>query len=148
MSTIQIFTIGFTKKSAERFFTALQQAGVKRLIDVRLNNSSQLAGFAKKDDLAYFLEAICGIEYVHLPELAPTAELLDAYKKRKGDWTVYERAFLELIAERRVEVSIPQALMDRACLLCSEDQPEHCHRRLVAEYLQRKWGNIAIQHLG
>ena len=148
MSTLQIFTIGFTKKSAERFFTELQRAGVKRLIDVRLNNSSQLAGFAKKDDLAYFLQAICGIEYVHLPELAPTAELLDAYKKRKGDWSVYERAFLELITERRIEDTIPQDLMDRACLLCSEDRPEHCHRRLVAEYLQRKWGNIAIQHLG
>ncbi|HEY0736796.1 MAG TPA: DUF488 domain-containing protein [Herpetosiphonaceae bacterium] len=148
MRTIQIFTIGFTKKSAERFFTELQRAGVKRLVDVRLNNSSQLAGFAKKDDLAYFLNAICGIEYVHLPELAPTAELLDAFKKRKGDWNIYQHAFLQLMAERRIEDTIPQELMDRACLLCSEDQPEHCHRRLVAEYLQRKWGNIAIQHLG
>lgn len=148
MSTIQIFTIGFTKKSAERFFTELQRAGVKRLIDVRLNNSSQLAGFAKKDDLAYFLKAICGIEYMHLPELAPTAELLDAFKKRKGDWTVYQHAFLSLMAERRVADTIPHDLMDRACLLCSEDRPDHCHRRLVAEYLQRKWGNIAIQHLG
>lgn len=148
MSTLQIFTIGFTKKSAERFFTTLQRAGVERLIDVRLNNSSQLAGFAKKHDLPYFLRAICDIEYVHLPELAPTAELLDSYKKRKGDWSVYERAFLELMAERRVEDTIPHDLMDRACLLCSEDQPEHCHRRLVAEYLQRTWGNIAIQHLG
>lgn len=148
MSTITIFTIGFTKKTAERFFTELQRAGVKRLIDVRLNNSSQLAGFAKKDDLAYFLRAICGIEYIHLPELAPTAELLDAYKKRKGDWNVYERAFLDLMAERCIEDTIPHDLLDRACLLCSEDQPEHCHRRLVAEYLQRMWGNIAIQHLG
>ncbi|MBV9787487.1 MAG: DUF488 domain-containing protein [Chloroflexi bacterium] len=147
MSIIQIFTIGFTKKPAERFFTELQRAGVKRLIDVRLNNSSQLAGFAKKDDLAYFLRAICGIEYLHLPELAPTAELLDAYKKRKGEWNVYEQAFLELMAERHVEDTIPHDLLDRACLLCSEDQPERCHRRLVAEYLQRTWGNIAIQHL-
>lgn len=148
MSMTQIFTIGFTKKSAERFFTELQRAQVKRLIDVRLNNSSQLAGFAKKDDLAYFLNAICGIEYVHLPTLAPTAALLDAFKKRKGDWNVYQRAFLDLMAERRVEDTIPRELMDRACLLCSEDRPDHCHRRLVAEYLQHKWGNIAIQHLG
>lgn len=148
MSTIQIFTIGFTKKSAERFFTELQRAQVKRLIDVRLNNSSQLAGFAKKNDLAYFLKTICGIEYVHLPELAPTAELLDAYKKRKGDWAVYERAFLKLMEARQVEQTIPQDLMDRACLLCSEDRPERCHRRLVAEYLKRNWGNIDIQHLG
>lgn len=148
MSTIQIFTIGFTKKSAERFFTELQRAQVKRLIDVRLNNSSQLAGFAKKNDLAYFLKTICGIEYVHLPELAPTTELLDAYKKRKGDWAVYERAFLKLMEARQVEQTIPQDLMDRACLLCSEDRPERCHRRLVAEYLKRNWGNIDIQHLG
>lgn len=148
MSTIQIFTIGFTKKSAEQFFTELQRAQVKRLIDVRLNNSSQLAGFAKKNDLAYFLKTICGIEYVHLPELTPTAALLDAYKKRKGDWAVYERAFLELMEARQVEQTIAQDVMDRACLLCSEDRPEHCHRRLVAEYLKRKWSNIDIQHLG
>lgn len=148
MNTIQLFTIGFTKKSAERFFTELQRAGVKRLIDVRLNNSSQLAGFAKKDDLAYFLRAICGIEYIHLPELAPTADLLDAYKKHKGDWAVYEHAFLELIAARCIEDTVSRELIDRGCLLCSEDKPEHCHRRLVAEYLDRKWGNIAIRHLG
>jgi uncharacterized protein (DUF488 family) len=146
--TIQLFTIGFTKKSAERFFGELQRAQVKRLLDVRLNNSSQLAGFAKKNDLAFFVKAICGIEYLHLPELAPTAELLDAYKKQKGDWAVYERAFLNLMAARRVEETLTRDLMDGACLLCSEDRPQHCHRRLVAEYLGQKWGKIAIQHLG
>ena len=88
---IQLFTIGFTKKSAEKLFTQLSRSGVQRLVDVRLNNTSQLAGFAKREDLAYFLKAICGIDYVHVPELAPTAQILDAYKKHKGDWAVYEQ---------------------------------------------------------
>jgi uncharacterized protein (DUF488 family) len=145
--TIQLFTIGFTKKSARHFFGELQRAGVKRLIDIRLNNSSQLAGFAKKDDLAYFVTTICGIEYLHLPQLAPTAELLDAYKKQHRDWAVYERAFLELMVARRVEETLTRELIDGACLLCSEDRPQQCHRRLVAEYLDQSWGSIAIRHL-
>ncbi|MBA3945990.1 MAG: DUF488 domain-containing protein [Herpetosiphonaceae bacterium] len=147
MSVTQIFTIGFTKKSAEKFFTELRCASVKHLIDVRLNNTSQLAGFAKKEDLAYFLKTICGINYVYVPELAPTANILDAYKKQKGDWAVYERHFLDLIAKRRVEETVPKNLFDRGCLLCSEDKPHHCHRRLVAEYLRDKWGNIEVKHL-
>ena len=97
---INLFTIGFTQKSAREFFTALKDAGVKRVVDVRLNNNSQLAGFSKKDDLPYFLKEIGGIEYVHLPELAPTQDILDAYKKRKGDWNVYEEKFLDLMARR------------------------------------------------
>jgi uncharacterized protein (DUF488 family) len=147
METVKLFTIGFTKKSAEKFFTKLSRAGVKRLIDVRLNNTSQLAGFAKKEDLAYFLKTICGIDYVHLPELTPTADILDAYKKHKGDWKVYERKFLDLMAKRRVEESVSQELLDGGCLLCSEDKPHYCHRRLVAEYLNEKWGNVEIKHL-
>ncbi len=147
MQTIQLFTIGFTKKSAERFFTELSNAEVKRLLDVRLNNTSQLAGFAKRDDLAYFLKSICDIEYVHLPELAPTADILDAYKKRNGDWEVYEQKFLDLMAQRRVEETLPRELFAGGCLLCSEDKPHHCHRRLVAEYLNRKWGNLEVRHL-
>ena len=99
---MKLFTIGFTKKSAETFFTRLKDAGVKRLIDVRLNNSSQLAGFAKKEDLRYFTNAICNIDYIHLPELAPTAEILDPYKKaKKGDWELYERQFLDLMRSRK-----------------------------------------------
>ncbi|HEX6291017.1 MAG TPA: DUF488 domain-containing protein [Herpetosiphonaceae bacterium] len=147
MDRIQLFTIGFTKKSAEQFFNGLSRAGVRRLIDVRLNNTSQLAGFAKKEDLAYFLKAICGIDYVHLPELAPTAEILESYKKQKGVWAVYERKFLDLIAQRQIEATLSQDLLDGACLLCSEDKPHHCHRRLVAEYLSQKWGNVEIRHL-
>lgn len=144
---MKLFTIGFTKTSAESFFTRLQKAGVKSLVDVRLNNVSQLAGFAKKNDLRYFLKAICGVEYVHRPELAPTKEILDAYKKKNGDWSVYQREFLELISKRKIENAIPRETLDDACLLCSEDKPHHCHRRLVAEYLRDKWGDVEIHHL-
>jgi uncharacterized protein (DUF488 family) len=143
-----IFTIGFTKKSAETFFTRLQRAGVRRLVDVRLNNVSQLAGFTKKDDLKYFTKAICGIEYVHVPDLAPTADILDSYKKQKnGDWPLYERQFLNLMRSRRVEETMPRDLLDGACLLCSEEKPHYCHRRLVAEYLKEKWEAVEIEHI-
>ena len=145
---MRLMTIGFTKKSAQRFFEMLQTAGVKRVADVRLNNVSQLAGFAKRRDLEYFLDAICGIDYVHLPDLAPTRELLDAFKKHGGDWRSYESEFLDLMARRRVEETVSPTLLDGACLLCSEDKPDHCHRRLVAEYLDRHWGGVDIRHLG
>jgi uncharacterized protein (DUF488 family) len=144
---VKVYTIGFTKTTAESFFTRLANADVKTVIDVRLNNVSQLAGFAKKDDLRYFLKAICQIEYEHRPELAPTQEMLDEYKKRRGAWTTYEVRFLELMAQRKVEETIPCSRLDRACLLCSEAQPHHCHRRLVAEYLKKKWGELEIIHL-
>ena len=142
-----IFTIGFTKRSAESFFEALQRAQVKRLVDVRLNNVSQLAGFTKRDDLRYFVRKICAIEYVHRPDLAPTQEMLAAYKKNKGDWSTYERQFLELMKDRRIEETVPHELMDGACLLCSEDRPHHCHRRLVAEYLSGEWSVVNVEHL-
>lgn len=144
---MKIFTIGFTKTPAESFFTRLQEAGVKKVIDVRLHNDSQLAGFAKKDDLRYFLQALGGIHYAHLPELAPTQELFEAYKKQKGEWSVFEKQFLELMKSRRIEDAFPRDSFAGACLLCSEDKPEHCHRRLVAEYLASKWGEIDIVHL-
>lgn len=144
---MKIFTIGFTKTSAESFFARLQKAGVKRVIDVRLNNSSQLAAFAKKDDLRYFLKAICSIDYVHRPELAPTQDMLDAYKKDGGAWLEYERKFLSLMTARHVEGIIPREIASESCLLCSEHKPHHCHRRLVAEYLQAKWGELEVFHL-
>jgi uncharacterized protein (DUF488 family) len=147
VSSIKLFTIGFTKKSAEAFFTKLQRAGVKRLVDVRLNNNSQLAGFSKRDDLAFFLKAIAGIEYVHLLDLAPTQELLNRYKKADRDWPAYERDFLRLIADRKIDETISPNLLDGSCLLCSEDRPHHCHRRLVAEYLRDRWGAVEIEHL-
>ncbi|MGO9917455.1 MAG: DUF488 family protein [Isosphaeraceae bacterium] len=142
-----VFTIGFTKTTAENFFTRIQKANVRKVLDVRLNNVSQLAGFAKKDDLRYFLKAIGGIDYAHEPKLAPTQEMLDAYKKDGGDWSDYEKRFLALMAERRIEDTVPRAVLDGACLLCSENTPKHCHRRLVVEYLQEKWGGIEVTHL-
>jgi uncharacterized protein (DUF488 family) len=146
--SIVIATIGFTKKSAEKFFTSLQQAGVKRVVDVRLNNISQLAGFTKMEDLRFFLKAIGGIDYVHLPELAPTQEMLDAYKKQKGIWSEYEKRFLDLMSNRHIEDKVPKDIIDGSCLLCSEDKPHHCHRRLVAEYLANHWGDVQTKHLG
>ncbi len=144
---MKLYTIGFTMTTAESFFSRLSKAGVKKVVDVRLNNVSQLAGFAKKKDLQYFLKAICGIGYEHRPELAPTQEMLDAYKKHRGDWAIYEQGFLELMAKRKIEDAIPRSAVDEACLLCSEDRPHHCHRRLVAEYLRMKWGDIDVVHL-
>lgn len=144
---ITIFTIGFTKKTARVFFDSLQRAGVMRVVDIRLNNESQLAGFTKKEDLQYFLKTIAGIEYIHRPDLAPTKEILDGYKKKRLNWADYERRFLDLMKERRAENLISQTDLDKACLLCSEPKAEKCHRRLVAEYLQSKWGNVEIHHL-
>jgi uncharacterized protein (DUF488 family) len=144
---MKIFTIGFTKTSAESFFTRLKEAGVKKVIDVRLHNESQLAGFAKKDDLRYFLDALCGIEYAHLPELAPSQEMFEAYKKHKGKWMDFEKQFIDLMKGRRIEETIPRESFDGACLLCSEDKPDHCHRRLVAEHMKSKWVDVDIIHL-
>ncbi|MGL5881459.1 MAG: DUF488 family protein [Xenococcaceae cyanobacterium] len=144
---INLFTIGFTQKSAEIFFKTIINAGVKRIVDTRLKNVSQLAGFAKRSDLEYFLKKIAGIEYVHLLDLAPTKDILDEYKKNKGDWHVYEENFLQLISQRQIEKIVSPELLESSCLLCSEAKPHHCHRRLVAEYLNNKWGNINISHL-
>jgi uncharacterized protein (DUF488 family) len=144
---MKVFTIGFTKKTAQAFFSKLKQSGATRLVDVRLNNVSQLAGFAKKDDLRYFLDAICQIEYLHIPALAPTEDILDAYKKQKGDWSVYAGRFLTLMHERRIEETVSREIIDNSCLLCSEELPDHCHRRLVAEYLREKWGDLEIKHI-
>ena len=145
---MEIHTIGFTQKTAERFFGLLKQAGIRRLLDVRLNNVSQLAGFAKREDLAFFLREICGAEYVHQPMLAPTQEMLDDYRKRKGGWQQYQDRFLALMAERRIEERLERSIFDvPTALLCSESTPEHCHRRLVLEYLGEKWGGIRTIHL-
>jgi uncharacterized protein (DUF488 family) len=144
---MKLFTIGFTKKTARHFFELLCASGARRIVDVRLNNSSQLAGFAKKDDLAYFADAICGIDYVHLPVLAPTQDMLDRYKKKGGDWKTYEREFIELMKDRRIEDTVSKEVLADGCLLCSEDKPHHCHRRLVAEYLKERWGDVDIVHL-
>jgi len=144
---VKLYTIGFTKKSAEQFFGALMAAGVRRLIDIRLNNTSQLAGFAKREDLRYFLRAICQIDYLHRPELAPTQEILDRYKKGGGDWERYREDFLGLMTERRIEQRFPMEILDQSCLLCSEPTAEHCHRGLVAEYLLERRPRLEIVHL-
>ena len=145
---MKIYTIGFTKKTARKFFEMLRGSGAKRIVDVRLNNISQLAGVAKRDDLAYFLDKVCGMQYVHLPELAPTQDMLDEYKKRGGDWDTYEKRFLDLMEKRHIEDKVPKEVIAEGCLLCSEDKPHHCHRRLVAEYLKQHWGDVSIAHLG
>jgi uncharacterized protein (DUF488 family) len=144
---MKVFTIGFTKKSAREFFDKLRRPGLVRLIDVRLNNVSQLAGFSKRDDLQFFCEAILSIGYLHLPELAPTQAMLDEYKKERGAWSAYEAKFLHLMAERKVENTVAHEVIDGGCLLCSEPTAENCHRRLVAEYLRRKWGDVEIEHI-
>lgn len=143
---MKLFTIGFTKTSASYFFERLRGSGADLLADVRLNNVSQLAGFAKRDDLKWFASELASMRYRHLPQLAPTQSMLDRYKKEKGSWRAYEQEFLTLLSQRRIEDSDP-AELDRACLLCSEDTPHHCHRRLVAEYLQQHWPDMQIVHL-
>ena len=145
---MEVYSIGFTKKTAEQFFGLLKNAGIRRLLDVRLNNTSQLAGFTKKDDLQFFLREICGAEYLHEPLLAPTQEILDAYKKRKGSWAEYETGFLMLMSERRVEQELDKSVFSvPTVLLCSEPAADHCHRRLVLEYLKDRWGDLTIEHL-
>jgi len=144
---INIFTIGFAGKSACEFFTKLRDAGIKRVIDIRLNNVSQLAGFTKKRDIEYFLKEIGKIEYIHRPEFAPTKNILDAYKKKEIDWSKYESQFRQLMTERQIENLVTCEEINNACLLCSEPKPEKCHRRLIAEYLQNHWGNVFIHHL-
>lgn len=144
---MKLFTIGFTNKSAEEFFSRLQRAGVKRVVDVRLNNTGQLAGFSKRDDLKFFTRSILGAEYLHLPILAPTQEMLDEYRKEKRGWPDYEEKFLNLIKEREIEKNVSREALENSCLLCSEDKPHLCHRRIVAEYLRDKWGDLHIEHL-
>lgn len=148
MSNTTVSTIGFTKTTAEGFFERLLKSGVKRVVDVRLRNTSQLAGFAKSDDLAYFLKKIGGIEYAHQPLLAPTDAMLKAYKKEKGDWDAYEARFMALMAQRQIENRLRPEMLEGTCLLCSEATPHHCHRRLVCEYLNDKWnGALTVRHL-
>ena len=145
---MEIYTIGFTKKSAGEFFEILKRAGIRRLVDVRLNNTSQLAAFTKREDLQYFLKEICQAEYLHLPILSPSKDILDAYRKGESPWEEFQAGFLEQLDQLQVERTVDRRLFDvPAVLLCSEATPEHCHRRLVAEYLSRKWGDVRIVHL-
>lgn len=148
MQMMEIATIGFTQSSAQRFFARLLDAGVDTVVDVRLHNTSQLAGFAKAEDLAYFLKTIGSIGYRHEPLLAPTEDILTGFKKQKGDWALYRDRFMDLMAERRIETVLEPQMLAGACLLCSEAQPHHCHRSLVVDYLNGKWGDTLVaRHL-
>jgi uncharacterized protein (DUF488 family) len=145
---MKFYTIGFTQKSAEIFFNFIKKNNIRTLLDVRLNNVSQLAGYAKKDDLKFFLKEICGTDYRHIPELAPTKDILDAYKKGSMSWQEYEDRFLNLMARRNIERHVKAELMDQGCLLCSEHEPHQCHRRLVVEYLNDHSDlNLEVKHL-
>ncbi|MCX7113383.1 MAG: DUF488 domain-containing protein [Proteobacteria bacterium] len=145
---MKTYTIGFTQKNAQKFFTLIKRNNVARIVDVRLNNVSQLAGFAKHEDLKYFLSEICDADYIHVKELAPTKDILDAYKKNIITWEAYEDKFLDLMSKRYIERSIDKNILENGCLLCSEHKPHHCHRRLVVDYLNQHWGNeIEVVHL-
>jgi uncharacterized protein (DUF488 family) len=145
---MKTFTIGFTQKGADKFFTLIKNNNISRIIDVRLNNVSQLAGFAKRDDLKYFLSELCDADYIHLEELAPTKDILDDYKKKIITWEVYEEKFINLIAKRNIERIVDKSLLDNGCLLCSEHNPHHCHRRVVVDYLNHHWDtDIEVIHL-
>ena len=145
---MKVYTIGFTKKTASEFFEILRESDARRLVDVRLNNVSQLAGFAKKGDLEYFLNKICRMKYVYMPELAPTKTMLESYRNGHSSWETYESEFLALMDERRIGKRGIKRTVANGCFLCSEEKPDRCHRRLVAEYLQRNWGDLEIVHLG
>lgn len=146
---MEIYTIGFTQTTAEHFFGRLRSAGVERLLDVRLNNQSQLAGFAKSKDLPFFLRELCGATYEHATILAPDQTILDAYKKHKDmPWSEYEERFLALMRQRAVERKLdPTSFATPTALLCSEATAEHCHRRLVVEYLAEHWPDVTAVHL-
>ena len=145
---MEIYTIGFTQKTANEFFSRLRDAGIRRLLDIRLNNTSQLAGFAKRDDLEYFLSELCGAKYEHEPLLAPTPELFKAYKRENGLWEDFEKGYRALIVERRIDQAFDRNSFEApTVLLCSEHVADFCHRRLVVEYLREKWGGIEIVHL-
>ncbi len=145
---MKTYTIGFTQKNAQRFFTLIKRNNVARIIDIRLNNISQLAGFAKRDDLKYFLSELCDADYIYIKELTPTKDILNAYKKKEISWDVYEDKFLNLMSQRNIERTIDKSVIENGCLLCSEHEPHYCHRRLVVEYLNQSWSTeIEVVHL-
>ena len=147
MTQQTLFTIGFTRKGAQRFFELLDEAGVSLLIDIRAHPDSQLAGFARGKDLPWLLRRLCDVSYLHAVSLAPTRTLLSDYRKGSVDWPAYERRYLAELDPARVRQDLAGVALDRACLLCAEDTPEQCHRRLAAEWLQACDGNIAVRHL-
>lgn len=144
---MKIFTIGFTHKSAEEFFKLLQKAEVKRVLDVRIHNNSQLAGYSKRDDLAFFLDKVAGIRYVEVSILRPSEELFTSYRKKEIDWKKFLDEYEKEITDKQVETQLKKSDFDRAVLLCGEAEPDHCHRRVAAEYLSEAWGGFQVEHL-
>lgn len=144
---IKLYTIGFTKKSAEKFFNLLISNGVNRIADIRLNNISQLAGFAKADDLKYFAKTIANIDYIHIPEFAPSEGLLSGYRKKQFSWDEYEEAYRKLIISRNARNLFEPEELHLNALLCSEHTPDKCHRRVLAEYFKSVWKDVEIIHL-
>jgi len=144
---MKLFTIGFTKKDAKTFFGLLIKNNVKTVIDIRLNNHSQLAGFTKGNDLSYFLEKIAGIGYVYFIQAAPEESLLKKWQKGAINWPEYETAYKEMLMKRNVIDKIDKKILDNGCLLCSEPTAEQCHRRLFAEYLKNKIPELEIVHI-
>ncbi|VUT28178.1 MAG: hypothetical protein SYNGOMJ08_00741 [Candidatus Syntrophoarchaeum sp. GoM_oil] len=144
---MNLYTIGFARKSAKEFFEILKRNDVKQVVDIRLNNTSQLAGFTKKNDLEYFLKELCGIDYYHFKFLAPTKEIRDRYIEDK-EWNTYVSEYMELLKQREVLNKLDKSFFEkRTCLLCSEPTADHCHRRLLAEYLKEQWGGLKVVHL-
>ncbi len=145
---MKTFTIGFTKKKAEDFFSLIRDNNISRIVDVRLNTTSQLSGFAKKNDLIFFLKELCQAEYIYTPDLTPTKTMLDSYKKKTISWDSYSDKFTNLIIQRNIERTIDKSIIDNGCLLCSEHEPHYCHRRLVVEYLNNHWNSeLEVIHL-
>ena len=144
---IKLFTIGFTKKNAKKFFNLLESNNVKNIVDTRVNNSSQLSGFAKADDLKFFAKEIADINYEHQLDFAPTKELLSKYRKGKITWKDYESEYLNLLDIRKVKKKVEVEKLHENCLLCSEHTVEKCHRRLLAEYFKEVNSNVEIIHL-
>lgn len=140
-----LYTIGSGKKSACDFFTLLQKNGVKRVIDIRLKNTSQLAGYTKKADLEYFLKAIADIEYIHMPEFAPTEKIMSDYRAKKISRIEFEKSYTSILDERKIQLS--PDLFDGGCLLSSDPSINHCHRRLLAEYLSERIAGLEVVHL-
>jgi uncharacterized protein (DUF488 family) len=145
-----LYTIGFTKKSAEEFFTLLRENDVRMLLDIRLNNTNQLAGFTKQQDLAYFTRELLGIPYVHDPRFAPQAETISTYRKGKGAFGPFREEFMKTMEERRIREVIRADYsdrLDRCCLLCSEKDADSCHRKIVAELMQEVYPDLEVIHL-
>lgn len=149
MTQMTVYTIGFTKKSAEEFFTLLKENGVRTLLDIRLNNSNQLAGFTKQQDLEYFTRELLGISYIHDPRFAPEAETISTYRNGKGSYEAFRKEFLHTLEERKIFEIIRKEYgnLDRSCLLCSEKDPDSCHRKIVAELMREVYPDLGIVHL-